>query len=169
MPKPPSTQKKEENNNKALTELTFVIREWEMSKDCGAASLSFIYGHKRADLATAVAPVSGALRPGQDHLAGHPLAVRRQAEVAHEVDETRGQVQLAAKLAGCIVIRKWMMVVVESFACKRKEWKQWRSGYQTKKNQHSATVGQQKPGILRACFKVIASYPIHKTRTTHQQ
>lgn len=78
----------------------------ETSKDCGAASFSFIYKHKRADLATAVAPVSGALCPGQDHLAGHPLAVCRQAKVAHEVDETRGQVQLAAKLTGCIVIRK---------------------------------------------------------------
>lgn len=100
---------------KALTELTFVIREWKMSKDCGAA-FSFTYEHKRAELATAVAPVSSALCPGQDGLAGHPLAVRRQAQVAHEVDETRGQVQLAAKLTGCIVVRKRMVVVVESFA-----------------------------------------------------
>lgn len=66
-----------------------------------------------------MAPVSGALRPGQDGLARHLLAVRRQAQVAHEVDETRGQVQLAAKLAAGIVVRKGMVVVVEAFACKR--------------------------------------------------
>lgn len=70
-----------------------------------------------------MAPVSGALCPGQDGLAGHPLAVRRQAKVAHEVDETRGQVQLAAKLAGGVVVRKGMVVVVEAFACKRPKQK----------------------------------------------
>lgn len=149
---------------KALTELTFVIREWEISKDCGAASLHFIYKHKRAFLATAVAPVSGALHPGHDRLAGHPLAVRRQAKVAHEVDEARGQVQLAAKLTGCIVIRKWMVVVVESFACKRNAQQQSRSREQeSKPNQISA------PGILRPAVHVITSYPFHKTLMTHQQ
>lgn len=92
-----------------------------MLKDCGAASLRFLSGHRGADLATAVAPVPGALGPGQDHLAGHPLAVRRQANVAHEVDETRGQVQPAAELTGCVVVREGMVVVVESFACERKK------------------------------------------------
>lgn len=77
-----------------------------MSKDCGASSFSFLSKRGSADLATVVAPVSGALCPSQDHLPGNPLAVRRQAQVAHEVDEASGQVQLAAKLAGGIVIRK---------------------------------------------------------------
>lgn len=107
--------------------------------------LVFIYEHRRADLATAVAPVSGALRPGQDGLAGHPLAVRRQAQVAHEVDETRGQVQLAAKLAGCVVVRERMVVVVESFAYKDR--KQSRSQGESKtrrcaRNQSAVTHQQ---------------------------
>lgn len=121
----------------------------------------------RAFLATAVAPVSGALHPGHDRLAGHPLAVRRQAKVAHEVDEARGQVQLAAKLTGCIVIRKWMVVVVESFACKRNAQQQSRSREQESKPKQISAPG--KPGILRTAVHVITSYPFHKTLMTHQQ
>lgn len=91
-----------------------------MSKDCGP-SFSFTSKHGATDLATAVAPVSCALCTGQDRFAGHPFAVCRQAQVAHEVDETSGQVQLAAKLTGCIVIRKRMVVIVESLACKKND------------------------------------------------
>lgn len=88
--------------------------------------------HERADLATAVAPVSSALCPGQDDLAGHPLAVRRQAQVAHDVDEARGQVQLAAELAGRVVVRKRVVVVVEPFAWKKEQ--QPRYGDETRKS-----------------------------------
>lgn len=61
-----------------------------------------------------MAAVSGALYPGHDGLVGHSLAVRGQAQQAHEVDETSGEVQLAAKLAGRIVIGERVVVVVES-------------------------------------------------------
>lgn len=71
-------------------------------------------------LATAVAPVSGALYSGHDHLVGHPLAVLRQAQVAHEVDEAGGEVQLAAELAGGVVVREGVVIVVESFTWKEK-------------------------------------------------
>lgn len=70
----------------------------------------------RPSLATAVAPVSGALYPSQHQPVGRSLAVRGEAQEAHEVDETSGKVQLAAKLAGCIVIGERVVVVVESFA-----------------------------------------------------
>lgn len=63
-----------------------------------------------------MASVSGALYPGQDHLAGHPLAVLGQAQEAHEVDEAGGEVQLAAVLAGGVVVRERMVVVVKSLA-----------------------------------------------------
>lgn len=71
-------------------------------------------------LATAVAPVSGALYSGHDRLVGHPLAVLRHAQVAHEVDEAGGEVQLAAELAGGVVVREGVVVVVESFTWKEK-------------------------------------------------
>lgn len=60
--------------------------------------------HNSTILATPVASVSSALHSGQDQLVGHSLAVLGQADQAHKVDETSGKVQLAAKLAGCIVI-----------------------------------------------------------------
>lgn len=66
-----------------------------------------------------MASVSGALYSGHDHLVGHPLAVLGQAHETHEVDETSGKVQLAAKLAGCIVIGERVVVVVKSLTCKR--------------------------------------------------
>lgn len=68
-----------------------------------------------------VASVSSALYSGRDQLAGHCLAVLGQPQEAHEVDEASGEVQLAAKLAGCVVIRERVVVVVESFACKIKK------------------------------------------------
>lgn len=52
---------------------------------------------------------------------GHSLAVLGQAQEAHGVDETRGKVQLAAKLAGCIVKGERVVVVVESLTCKVKD------------------------------------------------
>lgn len=48
---------------------------------------------------------------------GHSLAVFGQAQEAHEVDETSGKVQLAAKLAGSIVIGERVVVVVKSLTC----------------------------------------------------
>lgn len=66
-----------------------------------------------------MAAVPGALRPRQDHLAGHHLAVGRQAQVAHEVDEAGGQVQLAAELAGGVVVGEGMVVIVEALACRK--------------------------------------------------
>lgn len=69
-------------------------------------------------LATPVTSISSALHPGQDQLVGRSLAVLGQAEEAHKVDETSGKVQLAAKLAGCIVIGERVVVVVKSFPCK---------------------------------------------------
>lgn len=44
-----------------------------------------------------------------------PLAVLGQAQAAHEVDEAGGEVQLAAKLAGGVVVGEGVVVVVESF------------------------------------------------------
>ena len=52
---------------------------------------------------------------------GHSLAILGQAQEAHEVDETSGKVQLAAKLAGCIVIGKRVVVVMKSLTCKTQE------------------------------------------------
>ena len=51
-------------------------------------------------LATPVpgASVPSALSPGQHYFRGHSLAVLCQAEETHQVDETGGQVQFAAKL-----------------------------------------------------------------------
>lgn len=72
-------------------------------------------------LTTPVAPVSSALHPGQDHLRGHFLAVLGQAQEAHEVDETSGKVQLAAKLTGRIVKGERVVVVVKSFSCKKQQ------------------------------------------------
>lgn len=66
-------------------------------------------------LATAVAPVARALYPRLHCLARDPLAVLGQAQAAHEVDEAGGKVQLAAKLAGGVVVGEGVVVVVESF------------------------------------------------------
>lgn len=68
-----------------------------------------------------MASVSCALYSGLDRLAGHSLAILGQAQEAHEVDETSGKVQLAAKLAGCIVIWERVVIVVKSFTCKVQE------------------------------------------------
>ena len=68
-----------------------------------------------------MASVAGALYSGEDRLVGHSLAVLGQAQEAHEVDETRGNVQLAAKLAGCIVKGERVVVVVESLTCEEAE------------------------------------------------
>lgn len=65
-------------------------------------------------LATAVTSVSGALYPRLDNLTGHPLAILSQAQKAHEVDEAGGEVQLAAVLAGGIVVGESVVVVVKS-------------------------------------------------------
>lgn len=99
------------------------MKNVELSKDCEASSL-FLYlfffleaEHSSTILATPVASVSRALYSGQDDLAGHAFAVLGEAQEAHEVDETSGKVQLAAKLAGCIVIGEGVVVVVESLTC----------------------------------------------------
>lgn len=77
--------------------------------------------HNSTILATSVASISSALYPGQDHLTGDSLAVLGQAQEAHRVDETSGNVQLPAKLAGCIVIGECVMIVVKAFTCKVEE------------------------------------------------
>lgn len=61
-----------------------------------------------------MASVPCALYPRQDRLAGDPLAVLGQAQEAHEVDETGGEVKLAAELAGGVVVGERVVVVVES-------------------------------------------------------
>lgn len=71
-------------------------------------------------LATAVAPVARALYSGLHRLAGDPLAVLGQTQPAHEVDEAGGEVQLAAKLAGSVVVGEGVVVVVESFTWTQK-------------------------------------------------
>lgn len=68
-----------------------------------------------------MASISSALSSGHDQLVGHSLAVLRQAEIAHEVDETSGKVQLATKLAGCIVIGEGVVIIVESLTCKARK------------------------------------------------
>lgn len=64
-----------------------------------------------------MASIASALYSAQDHLTGDFLAVPGQAQEAHEVDETSGNVQLPAKLAGCIVKGERVMIVVKSFTC----------------------------------------------------
>lgn len=72
-------------------------------------------------LATAVAAVSGTLHASQDHIAGHPLAVLGQTQEAHQVDETCGEVELAAKLAGGVVVGKGVVIVVKPLTCEAQE------------------------------------------------
>lgn len=77
--------------------------------------------HTLLILATPVTPISSALHSGHDHFMGHSLAVLGQAQETHQVDETSGKVQLAAKLTGCIVIRECVVVIMISFSCKEQE------------------------------------------------
>lgn len=72
-------------------------------------------------LATSMASISRALYSGQDYFMGHSLTVLCQAQEAHEVDETSGKVQLAAKLTCCIVIGKRVVIVVKSLTWKAQE------------------------------------------------
>ena len=65
-------------------------------------------------LATSNARVARALYPGLHGFPGGPLPVRRQAQEAHEVDETGGEVQLHAVLARGIVVWERVVIVVES-------------------------------------------------------
>lgn len=74
--------------------------------------------HNSTILATPVASISSALYPSQNHLMGDSLAVLGQAKEAHKVDETSGNVQLPAELAGCIIIGERVMIVVKPFTCK---------------------------------------------------
>lgn len=68
-----------------------------------------------------MAPVARTLSPGQHHIRGDSLAVLGQGQEAHEVDKTSGKVQLAAKLAGCVVIGERVVVVVKSFPCEEEK------------------------------------------------
>lgn len=63
-----------------------------------------------------MAPITGALYPAVDQLTGHSLWVGRQAQEAHQVDETGGEVHFAAELAGRIVVGKCVVVIVEPLA-----------------------------------------------------
>lgn len=93
----------------------------QLSKDCEASSFRLFClktDHNATILTIPVASISSALYSGHDQLVGHSLAVLRQAEVTHEVDETSGKVQLATKLAGCIVIGERVVIIVESLTCK---------------------------------------------------
>lgn len=78
-------------------------------------------------LATPVAGVAGALYPGQDHLVRRSLGVLGETQEAHQVDETGGEVQLAAELAGCVVVRERVVIVVESLACGEQEARRHKS------------------------------------------
>lgn len=89
--------------------VSHLLLKWTLSVLCFILPI-FIF------LATAVASVSSALYPGQDHLTGHPLAVLGQAQEAHKVDEAGSEVQLAAVLTGGVVVRERMVVVVKSLA-----------------------------------------------------
>lgn len=91
-----------------------------------------------------MASVSCALYSGLDRLAGHSLAILGQAQEAHEVDETSGKVQLAAKLAGCIVIWERVVIVVKSFTYSAERDKRVLSGVDV------LVVGPVSPHVSRA-------------------
>lgn len=118
--------KNKQNVVKALMKLTFIHTGWEMYSCQRLWSFFFSVvllwscDHNSTILATPVASISGALYSGRDHLVGHSLAVLGQAQETHEVDETSGKVQLAAKLAGCIVIGERVVVVVKSLTCRKR-------------------------------------------------
>lgn len=77
--------------------------------------------HNSTFLATPVASISSTLYPSQDRLMWNFLAVLGQAQAAHKVDETSGNIQLPAELAGCIVIGESVMIVVKAFTCNVEE------------------------------------------------
>jgi len=62
------------------------------------------------------APVTGAFHASSDHLLGHRLAVARQSQDGHQVDEERRRVYPPAMLAGGVVRWEDVVVVVEPFA-----------------------------------------------------
>lgn len=68
-----------------------------------------------------MASVTGALYPRHHHLSGHSLAVLSQTQDAHDVDETGGEVKLAAELAGRVVEGKRVVVIVKSLTCEEQE------------------------------------------------
>lgn len=137
--------KNKQNVVKALMKRTVILRGWEMYYSCQRTVRRLLFGwfclaadHNSTSLATPVAPVSSTLQSGHDKLMGHSLAVLGQTQETHEVDETSGKVQLAAKLAGCIVIGERVVVIVKSFTWKEQEtmvnnsyWKQHGMVYQT--------------------------------------
>lgn len=61
-------------------------------------------------------PISCALYSGLDQFTGHSLGVSGQAQEAHNVDEAGGQVHFDAELAGCVVVRERVVVIVEALA-----------------------------------------------------
>lgn len=67
--------------------------------------------------------VSGALNPCHHHLFRHTLALTRQTQKKHEVNEAGGQVDLAAVLAGGVVVWKRVVVIMEALTLKKKQHK----------------------------------------------
>lgn len=71
--------------------------------------------------ASLVASVPSPNYPRQDGGLFYFLAVARQAEVAHEVNETRREVPPPAVLTGGVVKRERVMVIVVPLTCGPKE------------------------------------------------
>ena len=69
------------------------------------------------DSATSDAAVTRPQNASGDDLLGHPLAVLGQTQEAHGVYEGSGEIELAAELAGGVVVGECVMVVVETFPC----------------------------------------------------
>ncbi len=67
-------------------------------------------------LAGPVAAVSGALSSSEYGLFGHTLGISGQTKITHEVNETGGQIEFVAELAGGVVEGKRVVVVMEAFA-----------------------------------------------------
>lgn len=63
-----------------------------------------------------MAAVSGALSSSEHDLSGHALGLSGQTQETHQVNETGGQIDFAAELAGGVVKGKRVVVVMEAFA-----------------------------------------------------
>ena len=64
--------------------------------------------------ATLVAFLSSSFHPGQDGSLGYFLPVISQTDGSHAINEECGKVDVPAVLAGRVVIRKGVVVVVEA-------------------------------------------------------
>ena len=60
--------------------------------------------------------ITGAFHPSSYHLSRHRLAIGYQSEQCHKIDEERGGVEFPAMLAGGIIRREHVVVVVVALA-----------------------------------------------------